>query len=126
MTIIENFFKNISDSVSQVKNEVKSEFKQSGLEVKAEATKKLLESVTGYAPLIVYENGKAFLMWRKEDIPKVQNKLNSLLSIKQSSQSKDMTVKFEPVVYPVIIRKIAPYAIALGTAGFILGYILKR
>lgn len=126
MTIIENFFKNVSDSVSQMRSEIKSEVKQSGLEVKAEATKKLLGSITGYEPVIVYENGKAFLMWRKEDIPKVQNKLNSLISVRPSNQPKDLNVKFEPVLYPVIIRKIAPYAIALGTAGFILGYILKR
>lgn len=125
MSIIENFTDSIKSAFDKSKQEIKSNVKEGVLQVKAESIRKTLATVTGFEPVIVYQDNKAFIMWKKEDIPALQRKLNSVLSVKRKPSQSDTVIKFEPVLYPVIIKKILPYAVALGAAGFILGRVIK-
>lgn len=86
--------------------------------VKAEALAVALEQATGQKPIVQDMGEYVRVYWNKSDHPAVQGRIEKLISKKEPG---DIRLEWMPVVAPVAIKKIAPYALVLLGAGYLLG-----
>lgn len=89
---------------------------------KAKTTGLILKNLLGIEPEYQYFNDYVRLYYSKENLPKVQDRINQIAV--NSSKPGDVRIDFVPIVAPAAIKKIAPYAIGAIVAGYLLGKVL--
>ena len=89
---------------------------------KAKATGVILKNLLGIEPEYQYFDNYVRLYYTKEDLPKVQGRINQIAI--NSSKPSDVRIDFVPMVAPIALKKVVPYAIGAVAAGYILGKML--
>lgn len=89
---------------------------------KAKATGLILKNLLGIEPEYQYFDNYVRLYYSNENLPKVQSRINQIAV--NSSKPGDVRIDFMPMVAPVAIKKIVPYAIGAIAIGYILGKTL--
>lgn len=89
---------------------------------KAKTTGLILKNLLGIEPEYQYFDNYVRLYYPAENLPKVQDKINQIAV--NSSKPGDVRIDFFPIVAPVAIKKVAPYAIGAIVAGYLLGKML--
>lgn len=126
MSIISDLLSNIvSSGKTVISDTVSGSTVPVNIQSEAQAVSSLIKTVTGYAPTITYTNNKAYLTFNKNDIPLIQAKIDKIMNTPTSKTDLDVNLAFEPVIYPIVIKKVLPYAIGAIAIGFILGKIIR-
>jgi len=86
---------------------------------KAQTAGKLLKAITGIEPEYIYYDDYIRVTYKKEDLQEVQRKVSDL--ILNTSSDSDVKIDYFPIVAPVAIKKIVPYALGLLLSGYIIG-----
>lgn len=89
---------------------------------KAKTTGLILKNLLGIEPEYQYFDNYVRLYYSAENLPKVQDKINQIAI--NSSKPGDVRIDFIPMVQPLAIKKIAPFAIGAIVTGYILGKVL--
>lgn len=89
---------------------------------KAKATGLVLKSLFGIEPKYQYFDDYVRIFYSNEDLPTVHAKVNQIAA--GSKKPGDIRIEFIPIVAPIAIKKVLPYAIGAIVAGYILGKTL--
>lgn len=85
---------------------------------KAQAVSVALEQATGVKPTVQDMGDYIRIYWNEVDRPGIQAKIEELISREEPGTIR---VEWMPVVTPVAIKKLLPYAALLVGAGFLIG-----
>jgi len=89
--------------------------------------KSKLGQITGQTPQVIDNNTYYQIAWTTDQQPSVTKFLDdSINKFTSDGTPSDIQIDFLPVVLPVALKKIAPFAIAYGAVAFILGMIISR
>jgi hypothetical protein len=86
---------------------------------KAKATGLILKNLLGIEPQYDYQNDYVRLYYSGQGLNQVHEKMNSIAV--KSKMPGDVRIDFVPMVAPVAIKKILPYALGAVLAGYIIG-----
>lgn len=89
---------------------------------KAKTTGLILKNLLGIEPEYQYFDSYVKIYYSKENLPKVQDRINQIAA--NSSKPGDVRIDFLPMVAPMALKKVAPFAIGAIVTGYILGKIL--
>lgn len=86
---------------------------------KAKATGLILKNLLGIEPEYQYFDNYVRLYYSNENLPKVQSRINQIAI--NSSKPSDVKIDFLPMVAPLAVKKVAPFAIGAIVIGYIIG-----
>ena len=89
---------------------------------KAKATGLILKNLLGAEPNYEYSENFVRLYYTKEQLKNVHNRVNEIAT--NSSKPGEVRIDLLPIVAPIAIKKVAPYAIGAVVAGYLLGKIV--
>lgn len=91
-------------------------------QAKAQSISFGLSQILGSNPIVTYKDEYAEISFTPEQKTILQRYINRKLT-DTSGKKSDIQINFEPVIYPILIKKVLPYAIGLIAIGFITGKI---
>jgi hypothetical protein len=86
--------------------------------IKTEAIAAALSTILGSAPVTSYSDGKGKITFTTDQSKKFQTLIDSA---KIKTGATDLNIDFMPVVMPVVLKKVIPYALGLIAVGYIIG-----
>jgi len=87
-------------------------------QIEAEALSLALEMATKIKPFVTYyDDGHAEITFNEKDIPSLQSQIENLIK----KPPGNVKLNYEPVVFPVALKKIIPAALLLIAGGYLLG-----
>jgi len=93
-------------------------------QVKAESIAIALSQIVGSKPIITYYSDHAEINFTPEQRIKLRSYLD--MKLKSTGEDNDLKINFEPVLIPILFKKVAPYIIGLIAIGYITGKTSKK
>ncbi len=87
---------------------------------KAKSIGEILKAFTGIEPEYIYYDDYVSIYYKKSDIPIIHEKINKAIQ-STSGKKSDIKIDYLPLISPLIIKKVMPFAIALLVTGYLLG-----
>ena len=85
---------------------------------KAQALAVALEQATGEQPIVQDMGNYIRVYWGETQYPAIRQRIEKMISKKEPG---NIRVEWIPVVAPIALKKVAPIALALIGAGYLLG-----
>lgn len=92
-------------------------------QLKAETLAILLSQIAGSKPKVEYSETQAIISFDSSQKEKLKKYLD--LQLQDTTGESDVKINFEPVVFPILIKKIWPYVAGLFLIGYVSGKIKK-
>lgn len=89
---------------------------------KAKATGLILKNLFGIEPNYEYKDNYVRLYYRPEQLKGVHGKIDQIAL--NSTKESDVKIDLLPIVAPIAVKKVAPFAIGAIVAGYLLGKVL--
>lgn len=89
---------------------------------KAKTTGLILKNLLGVEPEYQYYDDHVRLWYPKEALPTVHERINNIAV--NSSKPSDVRIDFVPMIAPIGIKKVLPYALGAVAIGYVLGKVL--
>ena len=96
----------------------------SNMVLKAEGTALALQSIFGEKAFIQYSQKGADLFYTPDQVKKIKSRLSVLID-KKPDPTGNINIHATPILAPIILKKAAPYLVALFLIGLIAGKGLR-